>query len=562
MLAWAFSCKTAEEVGSLVRALGKHRYVREVDHRIHWMVDAALSDLPEFAPHAEAFADRRQFDDQLDGSSYEPTLWRSATADDVAAALAGFWSAEPQARARRAALAALVIAEGLDYPQHAPFEGDPETPDHPLLIQLSWTLHPIVDLDAERHAGALAAMEAAGEEVDPSEPIEHEGPDLGVAELCDGAPRGVLVSEFLVWADGPRSYSDYVFRGASKMAKLPDPPESPDPLHEPEWTERSEVQGGPRAPPKEGALKKRDPNSTRERARKQAAITSIEVSAIGRDFVPADDLYHFLLTVPWWRFFVSSAATYVVINAIFAGFYSISPGCVSGAQSYKDLFFFSVQTMSTIGYGTMGPANLYAHILVTLEAITGMFAVAMLTGITFAKFSRPTARVLFAAHPVIGNRNGKPHLMFRMANWRHNQILDAQLTALLLLSETTSEGETLRKPTPLKLVRDRTALFFLTFLAMHEIDESSPLYGSDAIERLDADGATIILSLNGTDETLAAPIHARHVYQMTDIVVGARFADVLQIDRDGRREIDYRKFDDVVPVEVTLAPAPPRDVAP
>jgi inward rectifier potassium channel len=156
---------------------------------------------------------------------------------------------------------------------------------------------------------------------------------------------------------------------------------------------------------------------------------------------------------------------------------------------------------------------------------------------------------------VIGNRNGKPHLMFRMANWRHNQILDAQLTVLLLLTETTTEGETLRKPTPLKLVRDRTALFFLTFLAMHEIDESSPLFGEGAIERLDLEGATMILSLNGTDETLAAPIHARHVYQMTDIVVGARFADVLNVYPDGRREIDYRKFDEVVPVEVSLGPA-------
>ena len=228
MRAWAFSCRTADEVGALVRALGKHRYVCEVEHRLHWMIDAALSDLPIFAPHAEAFAARREREPELDPSSYDPSLWRVATADEIAEALAALWSPEPEAGARRLALAAFVTAEGLPYPTHAPFEGDPGTPDHPELVQLSWRLHAVVDLDAERHAGALHAMEAAEEEVDVSLPIDHEGPDLGVVELCDGAPRGVLASEFLVWADGPISYSDYVFRGASKAAKLPDPPESPD----------------------------------------------------------------------------------------------------------------------------------------------------------------------------------------------------------------------------------------------------------------------------------------------------------------------------------------------
>jgi hypothetical protein len=228
MRAWAFSCRTPEEVGALIRALGKHRYVAEVDHRIHWMVDAALSDLPLFAPHAEAFSERREREPDLDASSYDPSLWRSATADEVAAALSAFWSPEPEANARRIALGAMLLAEGLPQAEHEPFEGDPESPPHPQMIQLSWRLLPVLELDAERHAGALAAMEAAEEEVDVQAPIDHEGPDLGVIELMGGAPRGVLTSEFLVWADGPRSYSDYVFRGASKVAKLPDPPEGPD----------------------------------------------------------------------------------------------------------------------------------------------------------------------------------------------------------------------------------------------------------------------------------------------------------------------------------------------
>ena len=291
----------------------------------------------------------------------------------------------------------------------------------------------------------------------------------------------------------------------------------------------------------------------RERARQQT--TALVVRARGRTSAPLDDLYHSLLSVPWWQFFSTSAVVYLVVNFVFACFYALRPGCVSGAHSFGDLFFFSVQTMSTIGYGTMGPASLYAHVLVTLQAITGIFAVALVTGITFAKFARPTARVLFAARPVIGNRDGVPHLMFRMANWRHNQILDAELTVLLLLSERTQEGETMRLPTPLKLVRDRTALFFLTWIPMHKIDETSPFHGEGAIARLHAAGAQIILSLRGTDETLASSIHARHVYALTDIVVGARFADILQTGADGTRQIDYTLFDEVVPIEASLGPA-------
>ena len=227
MEAWAFSSRTADEVGALVRALGKHRYVREVDHRVHWLIDAALSDLAPFDRHAAAFLARREADDALDVTSRDPSLWRTADADEIAAALAAFWSPEPEADARRTALLALALAEGFEVPEREPFEGDVEFPDHPTLIELSWTLHAVHDLDAERHAGALAARESAGEEVDVSATVEHEGPDLGLCELLHGTERGLLRAEFLVWSDGPYAYSDYVFRGAARGAKLPDPPEGP-----------------------------------------------------------------------------------------------------------------------------------------------------------------------------------------------------------------------------------------------------------------------------------------------------------------------------------------------
>jgi hypothetical protein len=226
MLAWAFSCKTPDEVAALVRALGKHRYVHEVDHRIHWMVDRALAPLvPACAAADRDLRERAEADRDLDLSSYDPSLWRAGSADDLAAIFAVFWAGDDAAKAAAARLRALVEDAGLPLPEHAAFEGDAEYPHHPQLLQLAWTLSAVGDLDADRHAGALTAMEEAGEEVDVSATIEQEGPDLGLAELTEGAPNGVLVGDFLVWADGPYAYNDYVFRGASKLAKLPDPPE-------------------------------------------------------------------------------------------------------------------------------------------------------------------------------------------------------------------------------------------------------------------------------------------------------------------------------------------------
>jgi hypothetical protein len=226
MLAWAFSCTTPDEVASLVRALGKHRYVHEVDHQVHWMVDRALAPLvPSCAAHDAKLRARAESDRDLDLSSYDPTLWRKADADDIASILKAFWAGDHAASEAATRLRALLDEVGLPQPEHDAFEGDAEYPHHPQLVQLAWTCLPVGDLDAERHAGAITAMEEAGEEVDVGAFIEQEGPDMGVEELCAGAEDGELVHEWLIWADGPYAYNDYVFRGASKLAKLQEPPE-------------------------------------------------------------------------------------------------------------------------------------------------------------------------------------------------------------------------------------------------------------------------------------------------------------------------------------------------
>ena len=175
----------------------------------------------------------------------------------------------------------------------------------------------------------------------------------------------------------------------------------------------------------------------------------------------------------------------------------------------------------------MYPLTRYAHMLVVFEAMTGILGIAVITGLTFTRFARPSARVLFANKITITPRDGVPHLMFRMANWRRNRIVEAQLRVVMLVTERTREGEVLRRQVDLPLVRDRTALFFLTWTAMHRIDADSPFHGPAALAGWPSPNAELYLSLMGFDETIGQTIHARHEYALADIVPGARFADVL-----------------------------------
>ncbi len=256
-----------------------------------------------------------------------------------------------------------------------------------------------------------------------------------------------------------------------------------------------------------------------------------------------------MLRISWGQFFLIASLAHILINAVFAVLYLLQPGSIAGSSkstTFAEAFFFSVQTMATIGYGQLAPGTTYAHLLVTFETLIGTFFAALLTGISFAKFARPTARILFSHQCVIAPRNGVPHLMFRMANQRHNQIVEAQLTVTLMHSEKSNEGDILRRPTEIALVRNVNRSFFLTWLAMHKIDESSPFSAKGVMDRLSDDGATLVLSVMGLDETSGQTVHARHTYGMHDIIANAKFVDVIDVLEDGTREVDYGKFHDTV----------------
>jgi inward rectifier potassium channel len=274
------------------------------------------------------------------------------------------------------------------------------------------------------------------------------------------------------------------------------------------------------------------------------------VIAKGQAWAPHQDLYHWVLRRSWFAFFFLVSGIFLILNTLFALAYRLQSHSISGSNgTISDDFFFSVHTMCTIGYGTMAPATHYSNVLVVVEALVGILFTALITGLTFARFSRPTARVLFADKAVVMSRNGVPHLMMRMANWRHNLVSDAQLRVFLLVAEETREGEHFRRVVDIPLLRERTPAFILSWTAMHVIDESSPFYGPDAIEKLRTLRAEMFLTLVGMDETIGQNIHARKNYSLDDIVWNARFADVLEVLPDGTRVLDYRRFHDIVRVE-------------
>jgi inward rectifier potassium channel len=261
------------------------------------------------------------------------------------------------------------------------------------------------------------------------------------------------------------------------------------------------------------------------------------------------DPYHLLLTISWVNFFALVGLLYLAANALFALAYLAGGDGIENAQpgSFLDAFFFSVQTMASIGYGAMYPNTTYANTLVTIEALVGLLGLAMGTGLMFARFARPTARVLFSNVAVIAAQDGVPTLMLRAANQRHNQVLEAQVRMTLVRNVVTRDGEFMRRFYDMRLVRSQTPIFVLTWTAMHPIDEDSPLYGMTP-EELEEVEAEIVVTLTGLDETFAQTIHTRHSYIASEIVWNARFADILSRLPDGRRAVDYHRFHEVVPL--------------
>ncbi len=261
------------------------------------------------------------------------------------------------------------------------------------------------------------------------------------------------------------------------------------------------------------------------------------------------DLYHYFMTVSWPKTFGTIAAFFLVFDVLFGCLYDAVPGCIANLNppGFLGAFFFSVETLATVGYGDMHPQTLYGHAVAMIEIFVGLMMLALITGLMFARFSRPRARFLFATYAVVRPLDGKRTLMFRTANARQNVVQEASAQLRMLREEVTKEGYRIRRITDLPLVRSRHPVFALGWTIMHIIDELSPLQ-AETPESLREAAASFILSVSGTDETTGQVLMAREEYPSTAIRWNEAFLDILEYTEDGTLSIDYSKFNEVQPL--------------
>jgi len=225
------------------------------------------------------------------------------------------------------------------------------------------------------------------------------------------------------------------------------------------------------------------------------------------------DSYHWVLSLSWPRFALFLAGSYVVINFLFAALYAVRPGCIANLEpgSYPLAFFFSVETLATVGYGFNYPATVYGHVIVTIEIFLGMIWLAVITGLIFVRFARPTARIVFSNCLLIAPHDGRLSLMFRVANLRHTSMAEAEFRIVYSRDERVLEGEDIRRFYDLEVYPSRMVTFPAALIIRHTIDEQSPLYGVTA-ERLEKEDAFFVASTLSLELVMAASVQSAQDY--------------------------------------------------
>jgi inward rectifier potassium channel len=272
----------------------------------------------------------------------------------------------------------------------------------------------------------------------------------------------------------------------------------------------------------------------------------LKINAARRDW---RDSYHWVLSLNWPQFGLFLLVSYVVINLFFAVLYAVGGRAIGEMTpgSFPEAFFFSVETLATVGYGHNYPATLYGHVIVTVEIFVGMVWLAVITGLIFVRFSRPTARVLFSKNILIGNHHGRPSVMFRVANLRHTSMVDAQFRLTFSRDERVLEGEEIRRFYPLKVYPEYMTRFPAALTIRHTIDENSPLHGQtvDTLQRCDA---FFLASVTSIETVIAATVQSQQDYSSVDIRWGERFVDIYQQLDGGQLQVDYGRIHDTEPV--------------
>ncbi len=292
--------------------------------------------------------------------------------------------------------------------------------------------------------------------------------------------------------------------------------------------------------------------------RKPASVSiragQVEFVKVGTDAWRWRDVYRWLLGLRWPQFAAFAAGVYITLNLLFAALYSLEQGSIAGSTGghwFFDCFFFSVQTLATVGYGHMYPQTLYGHIVTTIEIMSGIFLLAVMTGLIFVRFSRPIARVLFSNSIVIAPLNGKPTLMVRIGNENHHSMVEAEFRVMFSRDEPLLEGGDFRYFYVLKLHFDRLTVFPAALTLRHMIDETSPLFGATP-ESLESSRTLFIVSVVGIDPVIAAAVQTQKDYSWRDVRFGERFVEIYTEHGGGRLTVDYGRLHDTETVEFAV----------
>ncbi len=261
------------------------------------------------------------------------------------------------------------------------------------------------------------------------------------------------------------------------------------------------------------------------------------------------DAYQWLLSLRWPSFAAFVAAVYIALNLVFATFYLLRPGAIAGMArgSFAEAFFFSVQTLATVGYGHMYPQTLYGHVITTIEIMSGVFLLAVMTGLIFVRFSRPAARIVFSKCVVIAPFNGRPTLMLRVGNLRQQSMVEVEFRLMFTRDEPILEGDNFRHFYNLKLAFDRLIAWPAALTLRHTIDEGSPLYGATP-GSLEAQRAILIASVVGIDPVISASVQKQQDYTARDFRFDHRFVEIYSEQGDGKLTVDYGRLHETEPV--------------
>ena len=260
------------------------------------------------------------------------------------------------------------------------------------------------------------------------------------------------------------------------------------------------------------------------------------------------DLYRSILALSWPRFSLAVLSVYLFLNILFAAAYLAGDGCIAEMVpgSFSSAFFYSVQTLSTVGFGHLYPATFYGDVLTTLEIVVGMFFTAVVTGLIFVRFSRPVARLLFSESMVISHYNGKPTLQIRVANLHHQAMVEAEFRLMIVRKELIDGDDGARRFHTLKLEFDRLIIFPSAVTIRHVIDETSPLHGVTPAQ-LEASATRFMTSIVCIDTVIQAPVQSQNGYLWSDVRFDHRFVEIYTDHPDGRLEVDYGRIHDTEP---------------